>query len=139
MVDTLTPEQRQRCMTAVKGKDTTPEMVVRRLVHGLGYRYRLHVRGLPGTPDLVFVSRWKVINVHGCFWHMHQAKGCGRCRIPATRRAYWKAKLERNRLRDQRAERALRRMGYSVLTVWECQTTAGKLGPLRRRVERFLG
>lgn len=119
MPDTFTPAQRSRIMSLVKSKDTTPEIVVRRLVHSLGYRYRLHVRGLPGTPDLVFASRRKIINVSGCFWHMHT---CGRCRIPTSRRKYWVAKLERNRRRDQKTRRALQRLGWSVLTLWECQT-----------------
>src|SRR5271154_5907111 len=99
MADSVTKAQRSRIMAAVRSKDTTPELTVRRLVHRLGYRYRLHVRTLPGTPDLVFPSRQKIINVSGCFWHMH---GCGRCRIPAAHRTYWQEKLERNKKRDQR-------------------------------------
>jgi DNA mismatch endonuclease (patch repair protein) len=118
MADTFTKAERSRIMAAVGSKDT-PEWIVRRAAHALGYRYRLHVRTLPGTPDLVFASRRKVINVSGCFWHMH---GCGRCRIPAARRDYWVAKLERNRRRDRRTRRALRRLGWDVLTIWECQT-----------------
>jgi DNA mismatch endonuclease (patch repair protein) len=120
-------------MAAVKSKDTTPELIVRRLAHSLGYRYRLHVRSLPGTPDLVFPSRRKIINVSGCFWHMH---GCGRCRIPSSRRSYWLAKLKRNKQRDQRTRRALRRLGWDVLTVWECQTK--DLQKLAQRVTAFL-
>src|SRR3954447_10513430 len=106
-------------MAAVTSKDTGPELLVRRIIHRMGYRYRLHVRTLPGTPDLVFPARRKIINVSGCFWHMH---GCGRCQIPATRRPYWEAKLHRNRRRDQRTRRALQRLGWAVLTVWECET-----------------
>lgn len=120
---------------AVRSKGTTPEMIVRRLVHSLGYRYRLHVRSLPGTPDLVFPAQRKIINVSGCFWHMH---GCGRCRIPASRRAYWVQKLERNAARDKRSRRALRRAGWRVLTVWECQTKTAKLEATRSRVLKFL-
>jgi DNA mismatch endonuclease (patch repair protein) len=122
-------------MAAVKSKDTTPEMVVRRLVHGMGYRYRLHVAGLPGNPDLVFAALQKIIFVSGCFWHMH---GCGRCRIPASRRSYWVKKLERNAARDKRVERALRRNGWRTMVVWECQTTARGLGRLQARLARFL-
>jgi DNA mismatch endonuclease (patch repair protein) len=107
---------------------------VRRLVHGLGYRYRLHVRALPGTPDLVFPCLRKIIVVNGCFWHMH---GCGRCRIPSSRRRYWVAKLNRNRERDIRTRRELRRLGWSVLTIWECQLAG--LGRLTRRIIAFLG
>ncbi len=94
MADSFTNSERSRIMAAVKSKGTAPEMIVRRLVHRLGFRYRLHVKALPGTPDLVFPSLRKVINVSGCFWHGH---GCGRCRIPATRREYWLAKIKRNR------------------------------------------
>jgi len=134
MADTFSKVERSRIMAAVKSKDTTPEWAVRRLVHRLGYRYRVHVRGLPGTPDMVFPSRRKIINVSGCFWHMH---GCGRCRIPSSRREYWMGKLERNRARDRRTRRALARMGWGVLTIWECQTT--RTDSLAGRIKRFLG
>jgi len=107
-------------MSRIRGKDTKPEMIVRRLVHAAGYRYRLHRRDLPGCPDLVFPGRGKVIFVHGCFWHRH------RCRygrpMPSTRKAFWKRKLEANRARDRKNRRALRRQGWDVFVVWECQT-----------------
>ena len=122
-------------MAAVKSKDTAPEWIVRRMVHAMGYRYRLHVRGLPGTPDLVFPRLRKIINVHGCFWHLHR---CPRCRIPATRRRYWTAKLQRNAQRDKQTIRKLRREGGAVLVIWECQTTPKKLASLRRRIAKFL-
>lgn len=133
MADTFTPAERSRIMAAVKSRDTTPELAVRRMVHSLGFRYRLHVRNLPGTPDMVFPARRKIINVSGCFWHMH---GCGRCRIPAARRSYWLGKLHRNRERDQRTRRLLRQLGWDVLTVWECQTKDAD--KLIKRVSRFL-
>ena len=133
MADKVCPAERSRIMAAVKSKDTTPEMVVRRLVHGLGFRYRLHVRGMPGTPDLVFRSKQRIVNVSGCFWHMH---GCGRCRIPATRPDYWLGKLRRNRERDKRTLGQLRRAGWRVLVVWECQTR--DLQALEARLRRFL-
>jgi len=135
MVDSFSPAERSRIMAAVKGKDTSPEMVVRRLVHGMGYRYRLHVKRLPGTPDLVFPRLGKVIIVNGCFWHGHT---CGRCRIPATRRGYWVGKIERNRVRDRRTRRWLARLGWRVLVIWECQTVARRAEKLRDRVEKFL-
>ena len=122
-------------MAAVKSKNTVPEMVVRRLVHAMGYRYRLHAKNLPGTPDLVFPSRRKVVNVHGCFWHMHT---CGRCRIPSSRRAYWIAKMQRNTARDKRTQRALRKAGWRVLVIWECQTFPARLERLRTRIVAFL-
>jgi len=106
-------------MSRIRGKDTKPEMVVRKLTHALGYRYRLHRRDLPGCPDLVFPGRLKVIFVHGCFWHRHRCR-YGRVR-PKTRKAFWKAKLEGNRERDRRNRQALRKLGWDVLVVWECQ------------------
>lgn len=136
MTDRFTPEKRTAIMRSIRGKDTKPEHIVRRLIHGLGYRYRLHARDLPGSPDLVFRSRRKVIFVHGCFWHRH------RCRrgqsIPATRKRFWSEKLESNRKRDERQRRELRRLGWSVLTVWECQTSPKKLERLTRTICRFL-
>lgn len=122
-------------MAAVKAKDTTPEMVVRRIAHALGFRFRLHIKGLPGTPDLVFPRLKRVIIVNGCFWHGHT---CGRCRIPATRREYWVAKINRNMERDRSSRRALRRGGWRVMVVWECQTIVRRQSELKRRLTRFL-
>lgn len=119
MADTVSPEARSRIMARVKSKGMKPEMKVRRLLHSLGYRYRLHRADLPGRPDLVFPSRRKVVFVNGCFWHCHD--GCPRVRIPATNREYWLAKLERNRARDARNIAALQEQGWAVLTMWECQ------------------
>jgi DNA mismatch endonuclease, patch repair protein len=129
----MTPLQRSRCMAAIRSKHTKPEMAVRRVAFHLGYRYRLHVRELPGTPDLVFPRLRKVINVSGCFWHLH---ACGRCHMPTARRAYWLPKLRRNQQRDRTARRALNRRGWRVLTVWECQTKDARR--LAERVARFL-
>ncbi len=137
MTDVFDRQKRSAIMRAIRGKDTQPEIVVRRLVHSLGYRYRLHVRSLGGCPDLVFPSRDKVIFVHGCFWHRHSCRK-GRS-TPTTRAAFWRKKLESNRLRDVRHTRRLRRGGWSVLTVWECQTTTpSKLKTLAGRLTRFL-
>ncbi len=119
MTDTLTPEQRSKLMSRIRSRDTVPEMMVRRLVHGMGYRYRLHRRDLPGTPDLVFGPRRKVIFVHGCFWHLHE--GCPLARRPKSRREFWGPKLEGNRLRDQRNLSELERLGWDVLVIWECE------------------
>jgi DNA mismatch endonuclease (patch repair protein) len=135
MADTFSTAERSAIMAAVKAADTTPELVVRRLVHGLGYRYRLHVASLPGRPDLVLPRLRKIIDVRGCFWHRHD---CGRCRMPKVRRRYWSAKLERNWTRDQRNLRALGRAGWRVLVVWECQTAGAKRERLRERIARFL-
>ena len=135
MADTFTKAERSRIMAAVKSKDTTPEIIVRKLVHSLGYRYRLHDRALPGTPDLVLPRLRKVINVSGCFWHMHK---CKRCRIPTSRRGYWVAKLRGNAARDKRNLRLLRRGGWKVLVVWECQTIPSRSDWLRAKIDGFL-
>lgn len=110
-------------MARILAKDTQPELCVRRLVYALGYRYRLHVRTLPGTPDLVFRSRKKVIFVHGCFWHRHP--GCGR--LPKSKKRFWVNKLESNRRRDLANIRRLQRSGWQVLVIWECELTSRKL------------
>ncbi len=107
-------------MSLVRGAHTRPEMLVRRLVHGLGYRYRLHVATLPGKPDLVFPSKKKVIFVHGCFWHRHK-KSCPLTRMPKSRLEFWSAKLGQNRERDRKHRRLLRAQGWAVLTLWECE------------------
>ena len=121
-------------MSLVKSTDTKPEMLVRRLVHGMGYGYRLHRRDLPGTPDLAFIGRRAVIFVHGCFWHRHE--GCSMARLPKSREDFWTAKLEANRLRDERQQAALRQDGWRVLVVWECETKDA--AALRERLCRFL-
>jgi DNA mismatch endonuclease (patch repair protein) len=136
MPDQFSPVERSRVMRAVKSGDTTPELAVRRLVHGLGYRFRLHRRDLPCQPDLVFPRLGKVILVHGCFWHRHACEA-GQS-TPASRVDYWSAKFARNVARDRRNLRKLRRMGWSVLVVWECQTRAAKRDVLQARLERFL-
>ncbi len=119
---TETPERRSAVMRAVKSRDTAPEMAVRRLVHSMGYRYRLHRKDLPGKPDLVFPSRKKAIFVHGCFWHGHT---CPRGdRLPKTNAAYWTNKIARNRQRYESQRAELCSDGWRVLTVWECETRA---------------
>ena len=123
-------------MSLVRAKNTKPEMAVRRLVHRLGFRYRLHVRKLPGCPDLVFTSRKKVIFVHGCFWHQHKCRMGDR--MPKSNTELWRKKLEGNKARDTRNHRKLRHLGYQVLTIWECQITQARLGPLAKRIARFL-
>jgi DNA mismatch endonuclease (patch repair protein) len=120
--DVHSPEQRSFNMSRIRSKNTNPEMLVRSLVHRLGYRYRLHQRNLPGKPDLVFASRHKIIFVHGCFWHMHE------CRYgavkPATNATFWENKRSLNVLRDEKNRIALEQIGWKILVVWECQTKA---------------
>ncbi|WP_116087765.1 very short patch repair endonuclease [Tropicimonas sp. IMCC34011] len=118
-MDTRSPEQRRRIMQSVKQKDTAPEMVVRRLLHAAGYRYRLHRKDMPGRPDIVFGGRRKVIFVHGCFWHAH---GCSKGQAPKSKLNYWGPKLAQNAERDARNVRSLEEAGWQVLTVWECET-----------------
>jgi DNA mismatch endonuclease, patch repair protein len=135
-MDTLTQQQRSERMSRIRGRDTAPEIVVRRLVSGLGYRYRLHVRRLPGQPDLVFAGRGKVIFVHGCFWHRHRSTRCALARLPKSRLDFWLPKLESNSRRDRRTMAALRRSGWKALVVWECEL--GNPAHLTRRLQRFL-
>lgn len=133
-MDTVSPQRRSEIMARVRAKDTGPEMVVRRLVHGMGYRYRLHRRSLPGTPDLVFPGRRKVIFVHGCFWHRHP--GCAAARVPKARQEFWLAKLQGNSERDSRNVRALRHQGWGVMTIWECELK--DMARVGARIGRFL-
>lgn len=136
MSDSLTPEQRSERMGRVRGKDTRPELIVRRLVHGMGFRYRLHRRNLPGAPDLVFPSRNKVIFIHGCFWHRHPDPACKLARLPKTRLEFWRPKLEGNRRRDLHAQQRLCDLGWHFLIVWECEI--GHKEQLVNRIQLFL-
>jgi DNA mismatch endonuclease (patch repair protein) len=135
-VDALTPERRSENMRRIRSKGMKPELEVRKLVHGLGYRYRLHVKSLPGKPDLVFASRRKIIQVHGCFWHQHKDPACRIARKPKSNISYWIDKLKRNEERDSRQARWLAKEGWTVLTVWECSVQDKK--KLARTITRFL-
>jgi DNA mismatch endonuclease (patch repair protein) len=136
MTDTLSPAARSERMSRVRGKDTKPEMTVRRLVHGMGYRYRLHDKHLPGSPDLVFRSRRKVIFVHGCFWHRHSDPACKLARMPKSRQNFWEPKLEGNRERDERNREALNREDWRQMVVWECE--CGQTEQLKNKIRGFL-
>lgn len=135
-MDKLTPQERSDNMRRIRSKGMKPELDVRRLVHGLGYRYRLHVESLPGKPDLVFPQRRKAILVHGCFWHQHPSGSCKIVRKPKSNKTYWAKKLKDNMTRDARHMTLLRKAGWRVLVIWECQTT--NLDALARRVTTFL-
>lgn len=130
----MTSEQRRRTMRAVKEKNTGPEMTVRRMVHGMGYRYRLHRKDLPGKPDLVFSPRKKVIFVHGCFWHGHTCKRGDR--TPRENRDYWTKKIERNKERDREHLKTLKKDGWRVMTVWDCEIKGADV--LADRMSAFL-
>lgn len=125
---------RRRIMSAVRGRDTKPEMTVRRLLHSMSYRYRLHRKDLPGRPDIVFGHRRKAIFVHGCFWHRHP--GCSKATSPKTRSKFWTEKFERNVERDTQVEARLTELGWKTLTVWECETRASDA--LKIKLRAFL-
>ena len=133
-MDRITSAERSAQMSLVKSKNTGPELLVRRLVHSLGYRYRLHGAKLPGKPDLVFAKRKKVVFVHGCFWHRHA--GCKKATTPATRLDYWLPKFERTVERDQQSLERLSALGWSALIVWECDLK--DLNALGQRLKAFL-
>jgi DNA mismatch endonuclease (patch repair protein) len=137
MADTLTPAERSERMSRVRGRHTAPEMLVRRVVHALGYRYRLHRRELPGCPDLVFEKRRKVIFVHGCFWHRHDDSACKLARLPKSRLDFWLPKLEANRQRDETNQARLAAIGWKSLIIWESQL--GDRALLTERIRSFLG
>src|ERR1700674_3472861 len=134
-MDPLSPAKRSERMGRIRAKNTKPEMAVRRLVHAMGYRYRLHSPKLPGKPDLVFPARRKVVLVHGCFWHRHGCKAGSR--TPVANAAYWIPKLAKNRRRDAVSRARLSQAGWQVLVVWECQVRDAR--GLENRLRRFLG
>ena len=133
-MDTRTPEQRRRIMQAVRSKDTKPEIIVRRFLHAMGYRYRLHRKDLPGRPDIAFIGRRKAIFVHGCYWHQH---GCPKGRLPKSRLDYWEPKLEKNVKRDKTKIEQLESLGWKSLVLWQCELT--DVGALAIRLQEFLG
>lgn len=136
MADIVDKATRSRMMSRIRSKDTKPEMIVRRMLHGMGYRYRLHAKDLPGKPDIVFRSRKVAIFVHGCFWHNHQDPNCKRAKMPASRQEFWKPKLDANRDRDTRNAQQLEALGWTVLTVWECELAEFQL--VQHRLTRAL-
>jgi DNA mismatch endonuclease, patch repair protein len=134
MTDRLTTERRSENMRRILSKDTKPEMIVRRLVYGMGFRYRVHATDLPGKPDLVFRARKKAIFVHGCFWHIHDS--CREGRIPGSRVEYWLPKLNQTKLRDAKHTALLRESGWQVLVVWECEIS--QHSGIKERIRKFL-
>ena len=132
--DSLDEAGRSKLMAAIRKRDSKPELLVRRVAHSMGYRFRLHKKGLPGTPDLVFSSRKKVIFVHGCFWHRHSCPS-GR-KHPKTNLDYWEPKLRRNRARDLKNRQDLASAGWETLVIWECELA--DLEPVSMRIQQFL-
>ena len=139
MTDVFSPAERSRVMSRIRGRDTKPELQIRSMLHRLGYRFRLHRRDLPGSPDIVLPKHRTVIFVHGCFWHRHP--GCRYSTTPATRARFWRLKFERNVERDGESTRSLRRAGWRVITIWECEVRKLARHPERigRRLHRALG
>ncbi len=134
MTDKLTPERRSENMRKIRSKDTLPEKAVRRLIHSMGFRYRLHVAKLPGKPDIVFSRLKKVVEVRGCFWHQH--KDCIDSHIPKSNSFYWGPKLRKNVRRDIQNEKKLKALGWHVLTLWACEVSDIKR--LENRIKAFL-
>lgn len=134
-MDVHSPEIRKYNMSQIKGQNTKPEVLVRKTLWKLGYRYRLHRKDLPGKPDIVFSSRRKVIFVHGCFWHRHE---CEYFRWPATREAFWRQKIEGNAARDMRTQRRLKDIGWDYLIIWECEIKKKPLKDIVQKAIRFL-
>lgn len=135
MADRITSARRSELMGRIRRADTKPELVIRRMLHGLGYRFRVQLKGVPGRPDLAFTRRRKIIQVHGCFWHFHE--GCPSARIPTTRPEFWSAKFARNRERDRRLEAAAAEAGWQSLIVWECELK--DIERLQAKLIDFLG
>lgn len=133
MTDNRSPQLRSKTMAAVRQKDTGPEMLVRRLLHRLGYRYRLHRRDLPGKPDIAFGPRKKVVFVHGCFWHGH---GCSKGKLPKSRLEYWAPKIEANIERDEKRVLELRNMGWESCVIWQCELK--DIGAVESKLRTFL-
>jgi DNA mismatch endonuclease, patch repair protein len=134
MADIMTREQRSERMSRVRNKNSRAEKLVRSVLHGLGYRFRLHVAGLPGSPDIVLPKHRTVILVHGCYWHRHGV--CRQLTIPASNPAFWRKKFAENKRRDQRTMRALQKLGWRVLVIWECQ--AKNVEKIRDKVQKHL-
>jgi len=135
MADVFTQKKRSEIMSRIGGKDTAPEIRVRRLLHALGFRFRLHRSDLPGKPDIVLPRHSKIILVHGCFWHRHT--GCPRSTLPTTNTKFWHAKIEKNVIRDKRVCAELQDLGWSVLVLWQCELASIEI--LSNRMLTFLG
>jgi len=134
MIDRVSEQKRSKIMSSVGSKDTGPEIAVRKMLHGVGYRYRLHNRSLPGSPDIVFQRRKKVVFVHGCFWHGH---GCRYGQLPKSKTEYWENKISANKERDAKNVTQLAKLGWKVLVIWQCQLK--DIETTRRIATEFLG
>jgi DNA mismatch endonuclease, patch repair protein len=134
MADHLSADRRSRLMSSIRGKNTKPEISVRKLLHAMGYRFRLHRKDLPGKPDIVLPKYKKVVFVNGCFWHGH--RGCKRAMTPKTRTEFWREKIQGNISRDRRNLRELEKVGYEAMTIWECEIKDSET--VSKKLDRFL-
>ena len=135
-MDNLSPKRRSENMRRIRSKNTKPELFIRSVVHKLGYRFRLHRKDLPGSPDLVFPARKKVIFIHGCFWHQHPKHDCLDSKVPKSNTVYWKPKLERNTQRDAECQLELTKLGWQPMTIWECELK--RTDALEKKIIKFL-
>ena len=136
MADIFSPRKRTEIMKNVRTRDTECELVVRKIIFAMGYRYRLHRADLPGKPDVVFPIRKKVIFIHGCFWHGHS--GCARGKLPESNISFWQKKITGNKFRDGKVLRKLKNMGWQNLIIWQCQVSHKNITRLRNRIKEFL-
>jgi DNA mismatch endonuclease (patch repair protein) len=134
VADVFSTQKRSQIMSRIRGYDTKPELIVRSIVHRMGYRFRLHLEDLPGNPDIVLPRHNKVIFIHGCFWHGH--RGCQRSKRPTTNVAFWQEKLDKNIQRDQRQQKELRKLGWKYLVIWQCEMN--RPNRIRKKIKRFL-
>ena len=134
-MDTFSDKKRSKIMQNIKSKNTKPELVIRKLLHSKGYRFKIHDKKLPGNPDIVMPKRMVVVNVHGCYWHYH---GCSRSNIPKTQTGYWVDKLENNKRRDFQNKRKLKKLGWRVIDVWECTLKKKNLEKTFNKLERLI-
>lgn len=124
-------------MSKISGKNTKPEIAIRKIAHSLGYRFRLHKKDLPGKPDIVFPKHKKVIFVNGCFWHGH--KNCNRSKLPTTNKKFWKEKIEGNIKKDKSNYRGLKKLGWDYLIIWQCGIKVSNRDKLENKIKKFLG
>jgi DNA mismatch endonuclease (patch repair protein) len=134
VADVFSAQKRSQIMSRIRGYDTKPELIVRSIVHRMGYRFRLHLEDLPGNPDIVLPRHNKVIFIHGCFWHGH--RGCQRSKRPATNVVFWQEKLDKNIQRDKRQQKELRKLGWKYLVIWQCEMN--RPNRIRKKIKRFL-
>jgi len=136
MTDVFSITKRSQIMSHISGKNTKPEIIIRKIVHSLGYRFRLHKKELPGKPDIVFPKYKKVIFVNGCFWHGH--KNCLRSKLPSTNKKFWKEKIEGNKRNDKSSKVKLKKLGWVYLVIWQCEINKSNIGKLENRILNFL-